>query len=127
MDPGDADAVAALKTLDIGRASDDPADDFVAENDGPFDEAGELAPIALGKMQIGVADAAGFDADEEFAGAGCGERPRLDPERPAVLVEDGGPHFFFGAGRHGRRILRRCGQETKPPRATGERRRDMLS
>jgi len=66
-----------------------------------LDHAGALVPehhrpaavaeVALGQVQVGVADACRRDPHEHLAVAGRVELDRLDRERGPRRVEDGGP------------------------------------
>ena len=49
-------------------------------------------PLAAGGVDVGVAEAAGLDADEHLLGPGLGDRHVLDLERPVEAVDDGGLH-----------------------------------
>ena len=105
-----AQAVHALAAL--GR---EQRDDVVAGRDeaaaalaDPLDDAGALVPEHAGRVsgrigpggrvQVGVADAAGGEPDERLACLRLVELDLLDDERLAELLEDGGPDLH-GAER----------------------------
>ena len=46
---------------------DDAADDFVSGSQRTLDELREGGPVSADEMQIGMADAAGFDLQKNFA------------------------------------------------------------
>ncbi len=85
-DPGDADAGACGEFG--GCAFDDFADDLVAEDEGLVDEW----EVAFEDVEVGAADSAGEDAEEDVAGGegGCGDV--FDLEGLVGGVEDGGFH-----------------------------------
>jgi hypothetical protein len=61
----DADQIAGLVAADLGPDGRDPADDLMARHERPV----HIAPLALGCVQIGVADAAEQDLDLHIIGA----------------------------------------------------------
>ncbi len=69
--PGDADAVADFKLNDAIAPLRHFADDLMAEDERQFG----LRQFAVDNVQIGAADGAGVDADQELARAGawCGD------------------------------------------------------
>ena len=77
---------------DEGDTVADALDDaraFVAEDARRV--AGRVG--ARGRVEIGVADAAGGEADEHLARLRLGEVDLLDDERASELLEDGGADF----------------------------------
>jgi hypothetical protein len=64
--PREADALARFQTLDIGADCVDPADNFVARDD----RRQQVGELAVEDVQIGAANAAGGNADTDFAGSG---------------------------------------------------------
>ena len=58
-------------------------------------------PITLCGMQIGVADAGGFQLDQRFAVAGRWQVEFLDLQRSAEFGDDGGTHGVGGVGGAG--------------------------
>ena len=65
-EPGEADALARMQALDAGTDFVDPADDFVARDDGRQ----RVRQLAIDDVQIGAANAAGQDTHADFAGPG---------------------------------------------------------
>jgi hypothetical protein len=82
-DPGDTDAGACREFG--GRAFDDLADDLVAEDERLMDEA----KVAFEDVQVGAADSAGEDAEEDVAGGEGGARDFFDRERLVGGAEEG--------------------------------------
>lgn len=68
--PGDADAVADLQLVHVRATLDDAPDDFVPGDQRQLDDPLQLLPIAFGDVEIGVANAACFDADQHLVAAG---------------------------------------------------------
>ena len=93
VQPGDADAIADLEIVNGGSFFHDAACDFVAEDERFFDDARELGPIGIGQVQIGVADATGFDGDQDFVRAGLGLRDIFDAQRGFEFAQYGGFHY----------------------------------
>ena len=85
-DPGDADACAC--GVFVCCALDDLADDLVAEDEGIVDE-GE---IAFEDVEVGAADSAGEDAEEDLIAGGGGAGNVFDLEGLIRGVKDGGFH-----------------------------------
>ena len=73
----------------------DDAGALVAEHAGRV--AGRVG--AGGGVEVGVADAAGDEADEHLAGLRLGEVELLDDEGLAELLEDGGTDLHAGIVR----------------------------
>ena len=63
--PGHADPLAAREASDIRPQARDAADDFVSRHDGEL----KMRQLAVDDMQIGAADPACFDFDQDFAGS----------------------------------------------------------
>src|SRR5205085_5878434 len=78
-EPRDADAAAA-------RLVD--ADDLVADDERQL----RMRKLAVDDVQVGAADAAGEDADEQLTRGRLRRRPLLEPERAARRVEDHRAH-----------------------------------
>ncbi|MNF91961.1 hypothetical protein D3C84_745850 [compost metagenome] len=102
VQPGNADPVAFLDVGDPGAHGDHVADAFVAGNEGRL---GLDRPVALGSVQVGVADAAGGDLHQQLSGTGGGHRDFADLQRFAErgdnsrfhrLGHDGGPRGADG-------------------------------
>ena len=86
LHPRDTDAVADGDTLNGGATLDYAADDLVAEDERLFYNAGELGPVAIGNVEIGVAHATDFDLDQDFVVAGAGASDFLQCQRRFELV-----------------------------------------
>src|SRR5262249_47518315 len=63
--PGHADALAHREAIHPLALLHHPADDLLAQDQGEF----RLSQVAVEHMQVGAADAAGMDAQEELLGA----------------------------------------------------------
>lgn len=83
--PGAADSLAGGERLDALADLDDVADNLVAGRAGE-----DVAHMAGGNGNVGEADAAGEDLDEDFAGAGALKLDILEVERGALFAHDGG-------------------------------------
>ena len=90
VEPRHADSVALLDDRDARAQRDDTTDRFVAGNEREF---GLEGPVAVGGVEIGVADAAGFGLDQDLAGTGRRNVQLLEHQRLAELFDDGGVHF----------------------------------
>jgi hypothetical protein len=66
LDPRHSDALAYLYTLDCRASLYHPAYDLVAEDQRLLYNAGQLRPIAVGHVQIGMTDAANLYFDQDF-------------------------------------------------------------
>ena len=82
---GDAGAVAGRPAGHAGADRFHAADAFVAER-----KRGERQLFQPGDEKIGVAQAAGFHAEQDFAGGGLGEVEGFDGDGAAGVGEDGG-------------------------------------
>ena len=82
---GDARAVARDPVLNAGADCFDAPDAFVTEREG---REGEFLQAC--DEEIGVAESAGFHAEEDFAGGGFGEVERFDGDGSAGVGQDGG-------------------------------------
>ncbi|MGY4623547.1 hypothetical protein ACVWY3_001303 [Bradyrhizobium sp. USDA 4486] len=92
VQPGDTDGIADPQTLHAGPERGDDAGSLMAGNEGRHRLH---RPVAVGGVQVGVADAARFDLDQDLARTGLRHRHILDHQRLAELFDDGGFH-----GRH---------------------------
>ncbi len=90
--PGATSVTSVADRLDDARA-------LVAEHRRRV--AGRVG--AGGRVEVGVADAAGDEPDQHLARAGLGEVELLHDERLPELLEDRGSHLHLG--RHQRAIL----------------------
>ena len=85
MKPRDPDRVTDPVVVDARTAGDHPAGRFVA---GDERRLGFDRPVAVGRVKVGVTDAACRDLDEQFAGAGERDGAFFDRERLAELAHD---------------------------------------
>jgi hypothetical protein len=85
IEPGDADAVAFPDVRDAGAHGGDMTDAFVTRDERRL---GLHRPIAVRGMQVGVADAARRDPDEDLAGAGVRHGNLLDNEGLPEFTDD---------------------------------------
>jgi len=89
VQPGNADAVAFLDMLDAGADRGHVTHPFVAGDEGQ----GRLdRPVAIGGMQVGVADARGNHLDQHLPGRHFRHGHFLDLQRLSKLEDDGGFH-----------------------------------
>ncbi len=78
--PGHAHPVSRPEPRHARPGRNDLADDLV-----PRGDVGPLGwQVTLGQMQVGAADAAAQHCDQQLAGAGLGNRPVDQPQRPGV-------------------------------------------
>ena len=78
-----------------------------------------LAQVAVDHVQVGAADAAGANGDQDLAGPGLRLADLRSRQRPALLLEHHGAHspiIARGARERGRADARRL---TRPPAAQG--------
>ena len=68
-EPGDAGAMTDADGVDAGAEFFDAADDLVAGRDS----VAQRRQLAGGDVEVGAADAAGFDFEEDLAGSGLGD------------------------------------------------------
>ena len=121
--PGDADACADGEFRSVAADSADLADDLVAGDDG----GRERRQIALDDVQVGAADSAGDDAEQDVAGKDSGRRDVFDAEEVAgsgeVGMEDGSSHGERLVWRWNERQMRDCrctaGRSTEESRRRG--------
>src|SRR5262249_45865357 len=98
VDPRHTDAVSGLQIANVRARFDNAARDFMAENQRGLHDFPELRPIAFGNVEIGVADATGFDLDQDFPGAGLGALHIFENKRLLWSVKYGGSHVSFPRG-----------------------------
>jgi len=98
----DHDAVANAKALDIDAGSSDDAGDFMPE------DAGGRVGAGVDLLEVGAADTAGVDADEDFAAVDFRDGDGLDTDVVNASV-DRGAHGG-GDGRRGSlaQVVRGC-------------------
>ena len=101
---GDARAVAGRPAVDAGADRLHAADAFVAQR-----ERRQRQLLEAGDEEIGVAEAAGFHAEQDFAGGGFGEVQRFDGDGSAGVGEDSGSGVGTAHGEEYNEILE-CGQ-----------------
>ena len=93
--PRNAHAVADFQIFDRRAFFHDAACDFVSEDQRSFDDANELWPIAIGHVQIRMADATRFDLDQHFVRAGLRLRDLFDAQWRFEFAQDGGFHCVY--------------------------------
>ena len=114
VNPRDTHSVIDLQ-LANGRALLDHAPgNLVAKNERLLDDSGQLHPVRIGNMQIGVAHPAGFYCDEDFTFLGSRPIDFLNGEGLFEFVEDSSLHGedSITAGRPAGKI---------PPRSARDR------
>ncbi|MCY1240223.1 hypothetical protein D9M72_530600 [compost metagenome] len=89
VEPGHADAVAFFHAGHAAAHGGNKAHAFVAGDEG---QGGFDRPVAVGGVQVGMADARGFDLYLDLAGAGLGNRNFVDRERRAEFTHHRGFH-----------------------------------
>jgi hypothetical protein len=67
MDPGHADAVADLHAVHSRAGLNNSTDHFVPEDQRLLDNPSELRPVTVRDVQVGMAYAANFNFDQNFA------------------------------------------------------------
>jgi hypothetical protein len=72
----------------LGGSVYDLADDLVADDEGVT----KRRQISLEDVEVGAADSAGEDLEEDVARRGCGARHVFDGECGCVGAEEGGFH-----------------------------------
>ena len=87
-EPGDADALTLAEPLDAGAQGRDASHHLVPRHD----RKPGLGEVAVHHVEIGAANTAGRNPDQNFARAGLGNRPLLHGERTAAAAINHGPH-----------------------------------
>jgi hypothetical protein len=82
-EPRNADAFAEPQSCDAGAQRIDAPHDFMSRHNWTF----WFGQFTVDDMQISAANAAGFDLQAYFAGAGRGHRARLHYERRMWRIE----------------------------------------
>jgi hypothetical protein len=63
------------------------------------DSVAQRRQLACGDVEVGAADAAGFDLEEHFAGRGLGDGHIFEDQRArgdgSGMAKDGGSHLFL--------------------------------
>ena len=89
IEPGHADPVAFPDMFHARAHAGDETDALVARDEG---RCRLDRPVALGGVQIGVANARGVDRHLDLARAGLGHRHLVDGQRLAEFPHHGGFH-----------------------------------
>ena len=93
-EPGDSGAVADADRVDARAELFDARDNLVAG----CDDFAQGLEFARGDVEIGAADAAGFNLEQHLAGAGLGDGQVFEGQRMRSdgggMVEDSGAHHF---------------------------------
>ena len=87
-EPGDADALPFAEPLDARAERRDAPHDLVPRHD----RQPRLGQVAVHHVEIGAADPAGRNTNQDFARAGLGHRPFLQGERGAIAAINHGAH-----------------------------------
>ncbi|MNV49904.1 hypothetical protein D3C71_1418770 [compost metagenome] len=94
IQPWDADPVALADMADAGAHRHHVADALVTGNER---RVGLDRPVAVHRMQVGVAHATRFDLHQDVAGAGPRYLHFLDAQRLAEFADDSGLHGLVHA------------------------------
>jgi hypothetical protein len=97
--PGHADAVAQREVRDVGAALHHAAHHLVAGNQVRLGRTLERGLVALGHVQVRVADAADLDLDQHVVRAGHRARHLFHAEGGAEFMKDGGLHGISSSGK----------------------------
>ena len=87
-EPGYTDALTNAETGDAVAQHGDPSDDFMAGND----RQARLRQFTVREVQIGAADAAGFDGNQQLAATGVRYRQFDQAQRNSGTVQEHGLH-----------------------------------
>jgi hypothetical protein len=86
VEPRDRDALAETRRRDAVSDRGDDADALVSRHE----RRGRLhRPVAVGRVDVGVAESRRLDVDDDLTGTRGGDRPLLDLQRAAEFVHDG--------------------------------------
>jgi hypothetical protein len=91
-EPGHAHALAQRKTFDVSAERRHAPDDLVAWHDRQF----RIRQLAVDHMQVGPADAAGRDLQQDLACARRRNWPLAQHQRRARAFQHHGPHACHG-------------------------------
>src|ERR1700722_3950591 len=94
MVPGHADAVADLHIVRSRTHLNNRTDHFVPQDQRLLDDCGQLRPVAIRDVQIGVAHAANFNLDQNFALCGVGKGYILNRKWSLEVAEHSSFHFL---------------------------------
>src|SRR5438270_586274 len=100
MDPRHANAVARLEIAHSVADFRDAAGNFMARNQRYLGDPAELLPVAFDDVQIGMADAAGFDFDQYIVLARRWALNLFYRQRLLEFVQDCGFHSFTSRRVH---------------------------
>src|SRR5271169_4031517 len=95
--PGNADAIAQGERADPRSKRLDPAHDLVARNDRQLG----MGKLAVDDMQIGSANAASLDLDQDLSRAWLWIRQLLETQRGPRSVKNHGLHLNLRFGSNG--------------------------
>jgi hypothetical protein len=79
----DNDAIAGFESGDVGTHVRYDARGFVTEDTRRSEQ------VVFDLLEIGVADATGFDADQDFAGANFGSADSIDRDETVAAIHGG--------------------------------------
>src|SRR5579859_6607558 len=103
VNPWHANPVADFEFADARPNLNHLARNLMSHDKGQFGNAGELYPVALGNVQVRMADATSFHLDQNFVLAGDGALDFLNHHGLFQFMQDCGLHWFLlrscGAGR----------------------------
>src|SRR6202030_179641 len=94
MDPGHAYAIADLHTVHGRAGLHHRTDHFVPEDERFLDDPSQLRPVAIRDVQVGMAHAANFNPDQNFALCGFGKRNILNCKWSLEVAEHGSFHLL---------------------------------
>ena len=109
--PRNANAVADFQVIDRGALFYHATRDFVPENQGFLGDGNDLRPIAIGHVQIRVADATRFHLDQHFVGVWFRLSDLFDRQWPFEFAQDGCFHCVY-LDELGMRDSGLCGRAT---------------
>src|SRR5215813_2475323 len=92
MNPRHTDEISHLEISHSTAHLDDSACDFVPENQRPFNNGGELPPIAVCHVHVRMAGAACIHLNQNFVAGGSRALHVLERQRLSEFSQDGGFH-----------------------------------
>jgi hypothetical protein len=95
VNPRNANVVSEFQVIDGCAFFHDATCDFVPEDQWFLGDGNDLRPIALGHVQIRMADAASLHCDQHFMCVGLGPSDFFDSQRLFEFVQDGGLHRVY--------------------------------
>src|ERR1700728_641610 len=90
VEPRHPDSITLLHSCGARSNGSDQTDSFMARNER---KCGLHRPVAVGRMEIGMAYAAGFSFDQDLTWSGRGNVPFLKLQRFSELLDDRGVHL----------------------------------